>query len=67
MRKGFTILQKGVIMNKNIFIRVGLVFDMIKRVLTLKVVFNNILSAKKYKKETKIPKKNICILGISKL
>ncbi len=40
---------------------------MIKRILTLKVTFDNVLSIQKYKKETKIPKENICVLGISKL
>ena len=42
-------------------------FNMIKKFLTLKVAFDNILSIQKYKKETRIPKKNICVLGISKL
>lgn len=46
---------------------VGQALMMIKRILTLKVVFNNILSSQKYKKETKIPKESICVLGISKL
>ena len=46
---------------------IGQVLIMIKRILTFKVVFNNLLSSQKYKKETKIPKGNICILGISKL
>ena len=46
-------------------IRQGL--NMIKKFLTLKVVFDNVLSVQKYKKETKIPKNNICVLGISKL
>ena len=39
----------------------------IKKILTLIVVFDNILSVQKYKKETKIPKEDICVLGISKL
>lgn len=39
----------------------------LKKILTLKVAFNNILSIQKYKKETKIPKDNVCVLGISKL
>lgn len=38
-----------------------------KRILTLRVVFDNILGSQKYKKETKIPKESICVLGISKL
>ncbi len=45
----------------------GQIFIMIKKILTLKVVFNNVLSKQKYKKETKISKGKICILGISKL
>lgn len=43
------------------------VIKMIKKILTLQIVFNNILSIQKYKKETKIPKENTCVLGISKL
>lgn len=54
-------------MNKRILERIGQGFEMIKRILTLRVVFNDILSSQKYKKETKIPKENICVLGISKL
>ena len=38
-----------------------------KKFLTLKATFDNVLGAQKYEKETKIPKKNICVLGISKL
>jgi len=60
-------MEKGVIMVKQTWKGIGQVFTMIKRVLTLKVVFNNILSSQKYKKETKIPKENICVLGISRL
>lgn len=54
-------------MIKKILKRIGQGYTMIKRILTLKVVFNNILSSKKYKKETRIPKENICVLGSSKL
>lgn len=46
-------------------IRAGI--KMIKKVLTLRVKFNNILGAQKYKKETIIPKEKTCVLGISKL
>lgn len=46
---------------------IGQFFIMIKRILTLKVTFDNILSIQKYKKVTKIPKASICVLGISKL
>lgn len=46
---------------------IGQVTIMIKRILTLKVVFYNLLSSQKYKKKTRIPKENICVLGISKL
>jgi len=52
---------------KQIWKRIGQVFIMIKRILTLRVVFDNILGSQKYKKETKIPKESICVLGISKL
>jgi len=38
-----------------------------KRLLTLKVSFTNVLGKKKYKKNTKMPVRNICVLGISKL
>ena len=41
-------------MLKQIWKRIGQVFIMIKRILTLRVVFDNILGAQKYKKETKI-------------
>lgn len=54
-------------MTKQMWKGIGQVLIMIKRILTLKVVFDNILSSQKYKKETKIPKENICVLGISKL
>ncbi len=40
---------------------------MIKKLLTLTVAFDNILGLQKYKKETKVPKEKICVLGISKL
>ena len=43
------------------------IIKMIKRIFTLKIAFYNILSAQKYKKETKISKGEICVLGISKL
>ena len=52
-------------MLKQIWKRIGQVFIMIKRILTLRVVFDNILGSQKYKKETKIPKESICVLGIS--
>ena len=52
-------------MLKQIWKRIGQVFIMIKRI--LRVVFDNILGSQKYKKETKIPKESICVLGISKL
>lgn len=54
-------------MLKQIWKRIGQVFIMIKRILTLRVVFDNILGSQKYKKKTKIPKESICVLGISKL
>lgn len=54
-------------MIKRILKKIGQGYKMIKKILTLKVVFSNILSSQKYKKETRIPKKNICVLGISKL
>ena len=54
-------------MLKQIWKRIGQVFIMIKRILTLRAVFDNILGSQKYKKETKIPKESICVLGISKL
>ena len=46
---------------------IGQAFQMMRKFLRLRIVFNNILSIHKYKKVTKIPKKNISILGISKL
>lgn len=46
---------------------IGQGLNMLRKILTLKIVFDNILSIQKYKKETKIPKDNICVLGISKL
>ena len=39
----------------------------LKKALTLIVKFDNILSMQKYKKETKVPKETISVLGISKL
>ena len=62
----FTKYWKEGIINKKMK-RIRQVLQMIKKILTLKIVFNNILSIQKYKKETKIPKENICVLGISKL
>lgn len=46
---------------------IGRILIMIKKILTLKVVFENILSSQKYTKKTNVPKENISILGISKL
>lgn len=46
---------------------VRLVLEMIRKLLTLKIVFDNILSIQKYKKETQIPKEKICVLGVTKL
>ena len=46
---------------------IGQILKMIKEILILKVVFKNILSSQKYKMETKIPKENVCILGVKKL
>ena len=43
------------------------IISTIKRVLSLKVEFDNILGSQKYRKNTNIQKENICILGISKL
>lgn len=54
-------------MIKQVWKGIGQVLIMIKKILTLRVVFDNILSSQKYKKETKIPKESICVLGISKL
>lgn len=42
-------------------------FLMIKRLMTFRVKFINILGSQKYKKETKMNKERICVLGISKL
>lgn len=67
LKKRFTIVKKGVTMVKQVWKGIGHVSIMIKRLLTLRVVFDNILGKQKYKKETKIPKENICVLGISKL
>lgn len=47
--------------------KVGQGLIMLKKILTLKVAFDNILGVQKYKKETRIPKDNICVLGISRL
>lgn len=54
-------------MLRKIWKEIGQALIMMKRILTLKVVFDNILGIQKYKKETKIPKENICVLGISRL
>lgn len=43
------------------------ILQMIKKLLTLRVTFNNILGLQKYTKLTKIPKEKVCVLGISKL
>ena len=59
--------QEGYIMKRRLLRGFRQGFNMIKKFLTLKVAFDNILSIQKYKKETRIPKKNICVLGISKL
>ena len=50
-------------MLKQIWKRIGQVFIMIKRILTLRVVFDNILGSQKYKKETKIPKRKYMRFG----
>ncbi len=60
-------MKNGFIMILQIQKGIGRALIMIKRILTLKVTFDNVLSIQKYKKETKIPKENICVLGISKL
>lgn len=39
----------------------------IVKFLTLKVEFSNLLGSCKYKKQVKLQKKDICVLGISKL
>lgn len=54
-------------MFKNIWRGIGQGLMMIKKILTLRIVFDSILSLQKYKKGTKIPKSKICVLGISKL
>lgn len=59
--------EEGDIMRKKLLRGTRQGLNMIKKFLTLKVVFDNVLSVQKYKKETKIPKNNICVLGISKL
>lgn len=60
-------MKNGIIMILQIQKGIGRALIMIKRILTLKVTFDNVLSIQKYKKVTKIPKENICVLGISKL
>lgn len=60
-------LKKEVIMFYRVLRKVGRTAIMIKKILTLKVVFNNVLGTKKYRKVTTIPKNKICVLGISKL
>lgn len=54
-------------MSKNILKEIRQGLKMIKKILTLRIKFNEILSKEKYKKKTKISKEDICILGISKL
>jgi hypothetical protein len=50
-------------MDKNI----KTILSTIKKVLTSKVVLDDVLSFNKYDNSTVIPKENICVLGISKL
>lgn len=54
-------------MNKKILKEIRQGIKMIKKILTLRIKFNEILSKEKYKKETKVSKGDTCILGISKL
>lgn len=44
-----------------------LILQMIKKLLTLKVTFSNVLGLQKYTKKTTVPKGKVCVLGISKL
>lgn len=47
---------------KDIWKGIKRVLITIKRLLVLRIVFDNILSSQKYKKETKIPKDDVCVL-----
>lgn len=63
----FTNPAGGIIMLRQTLKGVWQTIIMIKKLLTLTVAFDNILGLQKYKKETKVPKEKICVLGISKL
>lgn len=47
--------------------RMSSMVKFIRKIITFTVTLNNILGTKKYSKETKVPKDEICVLGISKL
>ena len=54
-------------MCKKIWIRLGWCLMILKKIITLTVKFDNILSMQKYKRKTRIPRETISVLGISKL